>query len=48
VKKIKSSKKEDKKRGKKRPAEAAGATTQISHNGVSSTPRHERDSNSQH
>jgi hypothetical protein len=33
VKKIKSSKKEDKKRGKKRPAEAAGATTQTSHNG---------------
>jgi hypothetical protein len=33
VKKIKSFKKEDKKRGKKRPAEAAGATTQTSHNG---------------
>jgi hypothetical protein len=33
VKKIKSSKKEDKKRGKKRPAVAAGATTQTSHNG---------------
>ena len=33
VKKIKTSKKEDKQRGKKRPAETAGAITQTTHNG---------------
>jgi hypothetical protein len=40
VKKIKSSKKEDKQRGKKWPAEAAGATTQTSHNGGGSISSH--------
>jgi hypothetical protein len=36
VKKIKTSKKDDKQRGKRRPAEAAGAITQTTHNDGSS------------